>query len=63
MIEIKIEPANEKLGTYEVHIKLPATCNKNEQGMPKILLDYTPNGRLLKRLSDEAETGLLMPTS
>jgi hypothetical protein len=40
----------------------------NNNMMPKVMLNYRPNGgkrlgRLLKRLLDEAETGLLRPNS
>ena len=61
MEEMKIEPADEKLGRYKSNwLQLPTGINK---GMLQILLDYIRNGprrlgRLLKRLSDEAETNL-----
>jgi len=51
--------------TKKMQIKLATTCNKNEQqqGAPRILLNYWPNwrriyGRPVKRPLDEAETGL-----
>jgi len=55
MEEMKLEPADENLGRYESNCLQHVTRTK--KGMPKILLDYTPNGRrqlgrLLERLSD-----------
>jgi hypothetical protein len=51
--------------TKKIQIKLATTCNKNERatGCQKIMLNCRPNGRgrlgrLLKGLSDEAETSL-----
>ena len=66
MEEMKIEPADERLGRYKSNFLQHVTRMNN--GMTKILLDYTPNGRrqlgrLFKRLSDEADTDLLMHNS
>ena len=60
--ELKVEPVDEK------QIKLATTCNKNEQQNAKIMLNYRPNGRgrparPLKRLLDEAETGVPRPNT
>ena len=60
--ELQIEPID--VEAKRIQIKLATTCSKNEQNRtPRIMLYYRPNGRrrlgkLLKRLLDEAETGL-----
>ena len=65
--ELKAETVDEKLIGYKPnwlrHVK-----RMNNNRMPKILLNYRPNGRRQlrrpsKRLSDEAETGLSRPDS
>jgi len=64
--ELKAEPVGKKLRRYK-QINLSTSCNKNEQQNAKKKLNYRPNGgkRLgtpLKKLLDEAKTGLLRPT-
>jgi hypothetical protein len=65
--QMKVEPVNVKLRIIQT--KLATTCNKNEQQHDaKAVLSCRPNGRSrlgrpLKRLLDEAETGLSRPNS
>jgi len=60
--ELKIEPVNQKLRRYKPNwLRFIARMNNNR--MPKVMLNYRPAGRRrfgspLKRLLDEAETGL-----
>jgi len=65
LVDLKVEPVEEKLITYKSswlrHVK-----RMNNNRMPKIVLNYRPNrrsrlGRPLNRLLDEAETGLSRP--
>jgi hypothetical protein len=63
--ELKVEPVEEKLRRYKSNC-LQHVTRMNNNRMPKIMLTYRPNGRRrlgrpLKRLSHEAETGLLRP--
>jgi len=61
--ELKLEPVEEKLKRYNSNgLRYLTTMNSNS--MAKILLNCRPIGRIrlersLKRLLDEAETGLL----
>ena len=60
--ETKVEPVDEKPSRYKSHWLRHVTRMKNNR-MPKIMLNYGPNGRRglgrpLKRLLDAAETGL-----
>jgi len=62
LYELKVEPVDEKLGRYKSNWLRRAT-RMNNNWMPKILLNYRQNGRRrfgrpLKRLLDDAETGL-----
>jgi len=64
---LKVEPVEEKLRRYKSNWLLHVTRMNNNR-MPKIMLNYRPNGqrrlgRLLKRLLDEAEAGLSKPNS
>ena len=66
--ELKVEPVEEKLGGGGEINKLTTTSNQNELRMPKVILNYRPNGRRrlgrpLKKLLDEAETGILRSKS
>ena len=63
--ELKAEPADEKLSRYISNLLRHAT-RMDSNRMPKIMLNCRPNGRRrlgtsLKRLSDEAGTGLSRP--
>jgi hypothetical protein len=63
--ELKIEPAGEKLRRYKPNWLQHVTRTNNNR-VPQIMLNYTPNGRKrlgipLKALSNEAKTGLLRP--
>jgi hypothetical protein len=65
--ELKVEPAEEKLRRFKSSW-LRYVIRMNNDGMPKIMLNYRPNGRRrlgrpLKRLLNEAETGLSRPNS
>jgi len=64
--KLKIEPVEEKLRRYKSN-RLRHVTRMNNYRMPKIILNYSPNGwrrlrRPLKRLLDEAETGLSKPS-
>jgi len=60
--ELKVEPVNQKLRRYKSNwLRLIKRMNNNR--MRKLMLNYRPAGRRrfgspLKRLLDEAETGL-----
>ena len=61
--EPKVEPADDKLRRFKTNC-LQHVTRINCSRMPKIILNYRPNGRrglgrTLKRLLDEVETGLL----
>jgi hypothetical protein len=61
------ESVDEQLGRYESNW-LQHVTRMNNSRMPKIMLNYRPNGRRrlgrpLKRLLDETETCLLRPNS
>jgi hypothetical protein len=63
--ELKVEPVDHKLRRYKPKWLRHITRKKNSR-MSKIMLSYRPNGRIwygrpLKRLLDEAETGLSRP--
>jgi hypothetical protein len=64
---LKVEPVDKKLRRYKSNwLQLVTRMNNNR--MPEIMLIYKPNGqrrlgRFLKRLLDEAKTGLLNPNS
>ena len=65
--ELKVEPADEKIRRFKSSW-LRNVIRMNNDGMPKIVLNYRPNGRRwlgrpLKRLLNEAETGLAKPNS
>jgi hypothetical protein len=65
--ELKVKPIGEKLRRYKSNW-LRRVPRMNNKKMPKIILNCRPNrrrrlGRPLKRLLDEAETGLSRPTS
>jgi hypothetical protein len=65
--ELKVEPIDEKLRRYKPNW-LRHVPRMNNRRMPKIILNYRRNrrrrlGRPLKRLLDEAETGLSRPNS
>ena len=67
MEKLKVEAADEKLRRYKSNW-LRQLTRMNNNRMTKIMLNYRPNGRrrlgrTLKRLLDEAETGLLRPNS
>jgi hypothetical protein len=62
---LNVEAVDEKLGRCKSNWLRHAT-RMNNNGMPKIVLNYRPNGprrlgRPLKRLLDEAQTGLSRP--
>ena len=62
---LKVEPVDEKLRRYKSNW-LRHVTGMNKKRMPKIMLNCRPNGRRrlgrhLKRLVDEAETGLSRP--
>jgi hypothetical protein len=61
--QLKVEPVDEKLRRYKSNW-LQHVTRMNNNTMTKIMLNYRPNGRKLlgrplKKLLDEAETGLL----
>jgi hypothetical protein len=63
--ELKAEPVDEKLRRYKSNL-LRYVTRMNSSRMEKIVLNCRPNGRRrlgrpLKRLLDEAETGLSRP--
>jgi len=63
---LKVEPADEKLRRNKSNWLRHVTRMNN--GKPKIMPNYRPNGRRklrrpLKKLLDEAETGLSRPDS
>ena len=63
--EFILEPVDDKLRRYKSKW-LRHVTRKNNNRMPKIMLNYRPNGRILygrplKRLLDEAETCLSRP--
>jgi hypothetical protein len=63
----QVEPADEKLRRYKSNCPQHVTRTNNKR-ITKIMLNYRPNeqrylGRPLKRLLDEAETGLSRPNS
>jgi len=65
--ELKVEPVDERLRRHKSNSLQHVTRMKNK-GMPKIMLNYRPNGRRRcgrspKRLLDEDETGLSRPDS
>ena len=65
LLELKVEPADENLRGYKSSWLLYVT-RTNSNWMAKVMLNYGPNGgrrlgRPLKRLIEEAETGLLRP--
>jgi hypothetical protein len=65
--ELKVEPVDEKLRRYKSNWVWHVTRMNNNR-MSKILLNYRSNERRrlrrpLKRLLDEAETGLSRPNS
>jgi hypothetical protein len=65
--DLEVEPVDEKLRRYKSNW-LQHVTKMNNNGKPKIMLDYRPNGRRrrgrpLKRLLDEVETGLLRSNS
>lgn len=67
MEEVKVESVDEKLRRYKSN-RLQCVKRMNNNRIPKIMLNYRVNarirlGRLSKILLDEAETGLLRPTS
>jgi hypothetical protein len=64
---LKVESVEEKTRRYKSNW-LPHVNRINNNRMPKIMLNYRVNarirlGRPSKRLLDEAETGLLRPSS
>jgi hypothetical protein len=64
--ELKVKSVDEKLRRYKSNWLHVTRMNNNR--MPKVMLNYRPNarrqlGRPLKRLLDEADTGLLRPNS
>jgi hypothetical protein len=68
--ELKVESVDKKLRRYKSNCLRHVTRmnNNNNNRMPKIMLIYRSNGRRqlgrpLKRLLDEAETGLSRPNS
>jgi hypothetical protein len=65
--ELKVKSVDEKQRRYKSNW-LQHVTRKNNNCMPKIMLNFRPNGRrrlgrTLKRLLDEAGTGLLRPNS
>jgi hypothetical protein len=67
LAELKVEPADEKLRRFKSSWLRNVTRMNNDR-MPKIMLNYRPNGRRrlgrpLKRLLNEDETGLSRPNS
>jgi len=63
--ELKVEPVEEKLRRYKSHW-LWHVPRMNNNRMPKIMLDYRPNGWRqpggpVMRLVGKAETGLSRP--
>jgi len=65
--EVKVVPADEKLKRYKSN-SLRHVIRRNNNRIPKIMLNYGPNGRRRlvrpwKRLLDEAETGISRPNS
>jgi hypothetical protein len=65
--EFKVEPVAEKLRRYKLNWLRNVTSVNNNR-TPKIMLNYTPDGRrrparLWKRLPDETETGRSRPNS
>jgi len=63
--ELKVEPVIQKLRRYKLNW-LQLVTRMNNNGMPKVMLNYRPTGRRrfgrsLKRLLDEAEAGLSRP--
>jgi hypothetical protein len=62
--ELQVQPIDERLRTYSHWLR--HVTRMNNQKMPEIMLNFVPNGRrrlgrTLKRLSEEAETGLSRP--
>jgi hypothetical protein len=61
--ELKVEPVDQKLRTYKSNWLQHVT--RTNVRCPKVMLSYTADGRrlgrTLKRLLDDAETGLLRP--
>jgi hypothetical protein len=65
--ELKVEPDDERLRRNKSNW-LRHITRTNSNRMPKILMNYRPNGRRRlgrpwKRASDHGETGLLRPNS
>jgi hypothetical protein len=63
--ELKVEPFDKDVRRYKLNW-LRHVTRMNSNRMPKIMLNYVPDGRRrlgrpLKRLLDEAETGLSRP--
>jgi hypothetical protein len=63
--QLKAEPADEKLSRFKSNWLRHVTRMYNNR-ITKVMLNYRPNGRIrlgrpLKRLLDEAETGLSRP--
>jgi hypothetical protein len=66
LVKLGVEPLDEKVRRHQSNwLRRVTRMNKR---MPKIMLNYKPNGRRrigrpLKKLLNEAETGLSRPTS
>jgi hypothetical protein len=65
--ELQVEPVEEKLRRYESNWPRHLT-RMDTNKMPKLMLNFIPNGRRrlgkpLKRILDEAESGLSRPNS
>jgi len=65
--EVEVVPDDEKLRRYKSS-RLRQVTRMNNNRIPKIMLNYGPNGRRRlgrpwKKLSDKAETGLSRPNS
>ena len=63
--ELKVKPVDQKLRRYKSNW-LQRVTRMNSNRMPKIMLNYRTNGRRrrgrpLRRLLDQAGTGLLRP--
>ena len=57
--ELKVEPVDQKQRRYKSNWLRHGAARMNSNRMPKIILNYRPNGRRpMNRLKDEAEMGL-----